>query len=101
MPKIIATTENVDQLFEGVMIPREHTEEPYTNAIYTRQPTPGWKCKACGWTIGSEALPPSHYCNPGLQCISLDNFVCPYKYEVICTKTPGIKCKYEMKGSHA
>ena len=55
MPKIIATTENVDQLFEGVMIPREHTEEPYTNAIYTRQPTPGWKCKACGW-ITSYAL---------------------------------------------
>ncbi len=45
-------TYNIDKLFEGIMIPS--TDKPSGH--------PGWKCKECGWTIGSIGLPPSHIC---------------------------------------
>ena len=52
--EVIATSENIDQLFDGVLI---HCED-----IGGKYEVPGWKCKACGWTIGSVGLPPPHIC---------------------------------------
>jgi len=50
----VATSDNIDELFEGVMIAVSDFGRLYS--------VPGWRCKTCGWTIGSEGLPPSHDC---------------------------------------
>lgn len=51
---VVATRANIDELFEGVMIP---VQEPGYEAR-----KPGWKCRACGFTVGSIGLPPAHIC---------------------------------------
>ena len=44
---------NIDELFEGVMIPGG-ADKP--------SGYPGWRCRGCGWTVGSIGLPPTHNC---------------------------------------
>ena len=54
-PRVAITTENVADYFDGVMI--EVRDFPSgTHGV------PGWKCKACGWTVGTVGLPPPHDC---------------------------------------
>ena len=55
MTLLRATTENIDTLFEGILI--------YLSDIGCESYTvPGWECKKCGWRIGSAELPPDHNC---------------------------------------
>ena len=53
--KVTATSENVDGLFEGVML-------AVSDIGCDSYSVPGWRCRRCGWTIGSQGLPPSHEC---------------------------------------
>lgn len=53
------TWENVDGLFDGVMIP---VVDPAPISLAYQ--VPGWKCKGCGWTVGARGLPPTHHCDP-------------------------------------
>lgn len=50
-----ATDENLGDLFEGVMI-------EVTDPFIPDYRVPGWKCKKCGWIIGTLRLPPGHTC---------------------------------------
>jgi hypothetical protein len=52
--RIEANDVNVDALFEGVMIPVDDGFDRYW--------LPGWKCRMCGWRVGSRDLPPWHDC---------------------------------------
>lgn len=54
MKRVEATESNIDELFHGVMIDVEDIGGKYS--------VPGWKCRACGWTVGSQGLPPWHNC---------------------------------------
>lgn len=48
--------------FEGVMI--DVSGEPFG----LPHSVPGWKCKACGWTVGCSGEPPPHECpTDGIQ----------------------------------
>lgn len=51
-----ASRHTVGDLFEGVMIP------VYEGAV------PGWRCRACGWTIGTRGVPPVHACPGEAEC---------------------------------
>ena len=53
--RIVATEENLRDLFEGVTI----EFEPFWDE---KGSCPGWECKACGWRVGAQGLPPAHYC---------------------------------------
>lgn len=55
MTMIRVTTETVAQYFDGVMITCHDPEGKHT--------VPGWRCRACGWTIGTLGLPPAHECS--------------------------------------
>ena len=49
-------TENaLNELFEGVML---QINDPFIGLTNR----PGWKCKKCGWEIGSIGFPPAHDC---------------------------------------
>lgn len=52
---ITATSENVGDLFDGVML----TVDDFPSG---KQHIPGWRCKACGWTCGTVGLPFPHEC---------------------------------------
>jgi len=48
---------NDDELiehFEGILIPAEDIAGKYQ--------VPGWKCKSCGWAVGTIRYPPGHHC---------------------------------------
>lgn len=51
------TEETLADHFEGVMIPVRDWDGS-THSV------PGWRCKACGWTVGTSGLPPAHTCPP-------------------------------------
>lgn len=55
MTLVKVTKETIDDVFEGVMI---DVKDPFVGPYSV----PGWRCRACGWTVGSEDLPPSHEC---------------------------------------
>ena len=46
--------DDIDKSFEGIMIDVEDIVGKYF--------VPGWKCKVCGWKVGTKRLPPSHTC---------------------------------------
>lgn len=46
--------ESIDALFEGVLIPVHDIGGDYS--------VPGWRCRACGWTVGAQGLPGGHEC---------------------------------------
>lgn len=48
------TFENVDSLFEGILIRVVDPEVTHN--------VPGWRCRSCGWTVGTMGLPPWHQC---------------------------------------
>lgn len=54
----------LDQYFDGVMIEIYDWDIGYHSV-------PGWKCKACGWQVGSIGLPPAHNCPIDGQAQSL------------------------------
>ena len=62
----MASDQNQEQYlagFEGVLI--EVSDEPVFELRYS---VPGWKCKACGWVVGSRGYPPAHECpTAGIQ----------------------------------
>ena len=56
---MMAKTINVDRYnvagyFDGVLLKAHDPEVTHD--------VPGWRCRACGWQIGCEDLPPSHLC---------------------------------------
>jgi len=55
----VTTDDELDAHFEGVMI---EVDEPFIGKCYK----PGWKCRHCGWMVGTISYPPSHDC-PGAQ----------------------------------
>lgn len=50
----VESDDELDKYFEGVVFPVED--------IAGRYFVPGWKCKECGWTIGTINYPPRHSC---------------------------------------
>lgn len=48
------TDETLDEHFIGIEIPVSDIGGSYI--------VPGWRCIHCGWSIGSQGLPPSHHC---------------------------------------
>lgn len=52
----ITTDEELDQHFEGVMIPVNDWD------VGDYQ-VPGWECKHCGWRVGTVGYPPVHECS--------------------------------------
>jgi hypothetical protein len=44
------------EAWEGVMV--EYTEQDFPNSKPYQRQVPGWKCKACGFQIGTSGLPP-------------------------------------------
>lgn len=48
---------SLDAAWEGVLVTYTERDAP-GGAPYQRQ-VPGWKCRACGWTLGTSRLPPS------------------------------------------
>lgn len=52
---IRATRENVDELFEGIII-------SYEDMFTGLRRVPGWQCRQCGWKVGTVDLPPMHEC---------------------------------------
>lgn len=54
MPQPDATTRDVGDYFIGVLIP--------VRDIAGRYNVPGWRCRGCGWTVGSTGYPPDHKC---------------------------------------
>lgn len=51
----------IDENWLGVMI---DFEDPFG----IKGSAPGWQCKTCGWTIGSQGAPPHHDCpQDGIQ----------------------------------
>lgn len=55
MKIFITTDDELDANFEGFMIP------VYDWDVGNYQ-VPGWKCKHCGWIVGTQGYPPSHTC---------------------------------------
>lgn len=53
----VTNDDELDRHFEGVMI---DVSDPFVGSYRV----PGWKCRHCGWTVGSVGYPPSHVC-PG------------------------------------
>ncbi len=51
--------DTVDQYFKGIML---ECHEPFIGTVRR----PGWECRACGWRIGGEGLPPAHWCPRGM-----------------------------------
>jgi len=60
----VTTDDGLDEHFEGVMI---DAEDPFIGKIRV----PGWKCRHCGWTVGTISYPPSHDC-PGIEKLKLE-----------------------------
>ena len=59
--RVIATRENVGDLFKGIMI-------ECSDIGAERYSVPGWQCYRCGWRIGTSRLPPAHDCpDDGIQ----------------------------------
>jgi hypothetical protein len=57
----VTTDDQLDTHFDGVMIP---VSDPFVGSYQV----PGWKCKECGWVIGTIGYPPSHQCpDDGLE----------------------------------
>ena len=68
----VTTDDELDEHFEGVMI---DVEEPFIGSVRV----PGWKCRHCGWTVGTIDYPPSHDC-PGIERGMLMNeFIIPHE----------------------
>jgi hypothetical protein len=62
MSQVTATHENVDDLFECHVL---KVHEQFGRVT-------GWTCRACGWSVGAQGLPPSHDCagpNPPQGCV--------------------------------
>lgn len=53
----ITNDEQLRKHFEGILI--RVTDPPPLDLSYN---VPGWKCKTCGWQVGSSGYPPSHEC---------------------------------------
>ena len=51
---IEAKPETLDGMFERVTRPYY-----YMSMLHF---VPGWRCRACGWTVETEGLPPGHDC---------------------------------------
>lgn len=49
------TDENIGEHFEGIMI-------PLTDPFEDKHWVPGWKCRHCGWRVGTCGLPRAHDC---------------------------------------
>ena len=47
----------VGENWEGIMI--EYTECDFPGAEPYKRAVPGWKCKRCGWRLGTAGLPPA------------------------------------------
>ena len=53
--RVRVTESDIDDFFEGIMITINDWD-------IGEHRVPGWKCKRCGWRVGSQDLPPSHEC---------------------------------------
>ncbi|GMV17931.1 MAG: hypothetical protein AMXMBFR56_61550 [Polyangiaceae bacterium] len=47
----------LDEAWEGVML--TYTECDFPGAEPRQRSVPGWKCRSCGWQLGTSGLPPS------------------------------------------
>lgn len=54
MPQTTTTEGNILDNFDGVVIPVEDIAGKYQ--------VPGWKCRECGWTVGTMHFPIAHNC---------------------------------------
>ncbi len=47
----------LDEIWEGIMV--EYTEQDFPGSEPYKRQVPGWRCKLCGYQIGTADLPPA------------------------------------------
>ena len=57
MTRVVVNEDTVCDHFDGEVF---EVWEPFVPGNTAR--VPGWICKACGWRIGAQGLPPAHEC---------------------------------------